>query len=144
MLVAKEYDQFIEDKDEALWIVTLSNNEIIWQDDDRPYVGHHSAWIRLKEYCEHNNLYIVKIQLKFRSHSEFIFCEDSEGYAFRKEAMGGFGVNITHHFYWLGILKNGIVHMEKWRVPELIKEEEEDRLPNSLLDCLILRTNYNS
>ena len=144
-LVCTEPDGWIENRleDTTFWIATLSNNEVVWMDDERPERKHHSAWIRLKEHCEINKLHVVKIQLKFRSHSEFVYDEDSEGYAFRKGVLGSFG-SANQHFYLVGILKNGIVNMQKWSVPELILSETDERNPSDLSDCLILRSKSNA
>lgn len=141
-LVCFEPDSWLQDRfeSETTWICTLSNGETVWQDDDRPEMESHSAWIRLKKYCEQNNLHVIDMQLKFRSHSEFVRDPEGEGYCFRKGVLGGFGMEVTQQFYLVGILKNGVVHMQKWSVPELILTEEDDRDPSSLSDCLILRT----
>ena len=142
--VCFERDGWIQDIEESttIWICTLSNGEIIYQDDERPDRMHHSAWVRLKNYCEANGLYVVKIQLKFRSHSEFVFDEEADGYCFRKGVLGSFG-SANQHFYLVGILKNGIVNMQKWSVPELILSETDERNPSDLSDCLILRSKSN-
>ena len=141
--VCLESDSWIQDIEESttLWIASLSDGTKAFMDDDRPNL-YHSAWVRLKEYCETNNLHVVKMQLKFRSHSEFVFDEDSEGYCFRKGVLGSFG-SANQHFYLVGILKNGIVNMQKWSVPELILSETDERNPSDLSDCLILRTKSN-
>lgn len=142
-IVSFEPDEWIQDRweSETLWIAYLSDGTKVFMDDERPEMPHHSAWVRLKNYCEINNLYVVKIQLKFRSHSEFVFDEHADGYAFRRGCLGSFG-NPTRHFFHVGILKGNTVRMYKYSTPELILEDEEDRDPSSLEDCLILRTKF--
>lgn len=142
-LVCFEPDQYVLDRIEntTFWIAELSDSSVVWGDDDnpdRPY--HHSAWIRLKKYCEDSGLFIVKVQLKFRSHSEFIYDPEAEGYALRRAVLGAFGMAESRNFIWCGFLKNGAVFMKKYSCPELILEEEEGRPPSSLTDCLIYKS----
>lgn len=140
-IVSFEPDEWIQDRweSETLWIAYLSDGTSVWMDDERPEMPHHSAWVRLKNYCETNNLYVVKIQLKFRSHSEFVYDENSEGYCFRHGVLGSMG-NPTRNFFLVGILKNDVVHMYKYSTPELVLEEEEDRDISTLEDCIIRKT----
>ncbi len=49
--VCKEYDKYLTEFSEknAIWFVTLSNGETVYQDDDRPNIEPSSAWLRLAQ-----------------------------------------------------------------------------------------------
>ena len=68
--VCKEYDKYLTEFSEknAIWFVTLSNGETVYQDDDRPNIEPSSAWLRLKTYCKENDVYITEMFLKYRSN----------------------------------------------------------------------------
>ena len=59
MTVSKKIDPYISAYADSnpIWIVKLSNGETVYQDDGRPDVEPESAWLRLKQYCEDNNLH---------------------------------------------------------------------------------------
>lgn len=125
-MVSFEVDSFIEDKDETIWIATLSDGRKVYQDDDRPEHTERRAWVRLQEFCKKNNLYVVSMTVKFRSHQEDTK-KSSEGYFFRKGILGSFGSDKSIRFYLTGPIIGNKIHVTKWRVPEIIIEEEEIR-----------------
>lgn len=123
--ISTEIDSFIDDKDETIWICTLSNGLIVYQDDDRP--DHEpSAWLRLKEYCKQNNCHVISMKFKFRSHIEHIG-DGSEGFFFCRGAMYGIGMKKTEYRYIGGLIKNGKLTTYKFIVPELVLIETENR-----------------
>jgi len=113
-------DPFIEDflHENTTWIVTLNDGTIHYDD---PRI---TAWLELKKKCEAEGKYIDKIVLKFRSHYETL--DKAKGYTFIKSALGSFGSNKTINYYVFGF-KNDNFKVQKWRIPELIKEREELR-----------------
>lgn len=128
------------------WIVTLDNGVIVYQDDVgqgnlRPGT-HLTSWERLQNYCGNNKNYIVDMKLQFRSHIENMPA-NVEGYFFRRSILGGIGIMRTSRiipdtfFYLVGILKDGKVTIQKWRVPELIlnTDEEDIRDPDDFDNC---------
>ena len=64
-----------------IWIAELSNGEMIYQDDGKPDCYPESAWLRLKEYCEQNNLSIKSISVKNRSIQKQIV-SDADSFTF--------------------------------------------------------------
>lgn len=132
-MLSFQEDDFINSKKEgeARWVVTLSDDTTVYQDDDRPNVEPSSAWLRLKAYCEKNNLYIKNMYLQFRSHFESIE-PNALGYFFTKSILGLFGSDKNIHYYVVGVVKNGQVHCKKWRLPELIVESKDVR---EIKDC---------
>lgn len=121
----------------AMWVVELSDGEVVFQDDGRPGVKEHSAWIRLREHCEDNDLYIKSMKIKFRSNEIEIGTGD-EGYYFCKGVSGQMFGGSTRHLYMAGALKNnGSLLVRSWLVPELIPEASEPRNPDLAGECLI-------
>ena len=47
--------------------------------------------------------------------------------------------NITNELYIVGTLNDGMLRVEKWKVPELIKVGAELRTATTAGDCLISR-----
>jgi hypothetical protein len=134
-------DEFIRNKyeGETRWIVVLSNGLSVYQDDDRPDIHPPSAWERLHNYCKETGNYPVNMRIQFRSHTESL-PENAEGYYFVKSVLGEFGSNRTWHFFVTGVLENGIIKVNKWKVPELIPTEYEER-EVKLDDVCLIRKN---
>ena len=59
------------------WIVTLSDDTRVYGDYERPDMQ--NPWHRLKDYCEQNNVFPVKIELHMFGAPAKIFFEDSNG-----------------------------------------------------------------
>lgn len=130
--ITTQLDSFIQDKDETIWICKLDNGLTVYQDDDREGLEP-SSWIRLGNYCRQNDVKIVEMKVKFRSHEEQVE-SNADGYFFRKAILGGLGLNrkeipVSRHYFITGILKDGKVYTKKWQVPELILIEEDIRDP---------------
>ena len=139
MSVCTEVDMYVGkfSDSNAMWIVELSNGEKVFQDDGRPGLKEHSAWIRLKYYCTENNLYIKSMKLKFRSH-EIDIGKDDEGHYFCKGVSGLMFDDDTRHLYMAGALKeNGSLLVRSWMVPELEPEASEPRDATQAGECLI-------
>jgi hypothetical protein len=116
-MVTTQEDDFTFEK--ARWLAHLSNGEIVIQDDGRPNVDPPQAWLRLSDYCRQNNLNIVKLTLQFRSHIEDPLPENAEGYFFVNKiatVQGGPQIN----FFMVGHLEGEQVHIQQWKLPELI------------------------
>lgn len=131
--ICTEIDDFIRDTDTTRWIVQLCNGDTVYQDDERPGFDL-TAWERLVNHCKHSGLYIVGMKLQFRSHIEVIE-PNADGYFFRKSILGSLGKPGDKrppdvHYYLVGVLKDDILTVSKWRVPELIVEGVEERDPN--------------
>lgn len=144
--VCKQPDDYTEEYHlrETYWTVKLSNGEYVMQDDNRPGVEPHSAWLRLAEYVRQNRLSIKEMWVQFRSHVESTLPADADGYFFRKCAMGFLFDNSTYGFYLIGYLHNGKVRVQKWKVPELLLVEEEERDPadDSQVGQSLIRNEY--
>lgn len=125
-MVSFEIDDFISNKDSTIWIATLSDGRAVYQDDDRPEHEEKRSWVRLQEYCKKNNLFVKKMAIKFRSHTEHL-PESEEGYFFRKGVLGSPAEKKTIHRYICGPIINGEINVTVFRIPEIIIEETEIR-----------------
>lgn len=127
MAVCNKEDDFILEK--VRWVVTLSNGERIYQDDNRPGEVEPKAWMRLRAYLKENNLSIVKFELQFCDHIEEAAPPNCDGYYFvqRVEAMAFTESNSTIRSYVIGFLKDGVLKVIYWRVPEIIPTGSELR-----------------
>ena len=120
MTVSKTIDEYVNqygDKN-PIWVVTLSNDETIYQDDDRPGVEPGSAWIRLKSYCEENDLHITSMKIKNRSHVVEVD-SDCDGYFFCKGAGGFMFGDATYLSFSIGTLQGGELKVRRWSLPEI-------------------------
>jgi hypothetical protein len=121
MNICTQYDAFLEDRDKSVWVATLSNGQIVYQDDDRPYLFPTNSWLRLKQYILLNKLKIDYIQIKFRSHIELVTPKGADAYYFSNRVASFHGLNIN--YYIVGWIENDKIKFGKWRVPEILLEE---------------------
>ena len=127
--VSKSIDSYVNVYADSnpIWIAKLSNGETIYQDDGRPDVYPESAWLRLKAYCEDNDLSIDSINVKNRSIQKQID-SNSEFYTFCK-GVGAlmFGGGESNHSFLFGCVKNGVYRVTKVNLPEMIIDRPERR-----------------
>ena len=143
MTVAKSIDDYIENKYErqAIWIVKLSNGESIFMDDDRPGLPERSAWLRLKEYVKSNGLDIEEMIVKFRSHVVRVNYEKPDGFFFRHGILGSMGSSKNTEYYLVGTVKDGILSVRKYQVPEIEVVSEETRDVQECRESIIFNGN---
>ena len=140
IFLSKEFDSYINvyADNNPLWIATLSNGEVVYQDDGRPNVKPASAWARLKKYCEVNDVHITNIKIRNRTHIEDLG-SDCDGYFFCKSAGALLFGDMTQHAFIFGTLNGEKLSVRKWRLPELIPEATEERDPYELPECIIAK-----
>lgn len=129
-MICEKEDIFLEDK--TIWVAVLSNDKIVYQDDNRDVYTEKSAWLRLKKYIFDNKLKIKSFYLKFRSNVSLITPNDSAGYFFSKGIMASVSNSQTVFYYSIGHIENGNVYIKKIKIPELIMFDQEVR---SIYDC---------
>ena len=122
-----------------VWVATLSNGQVIYQDDEREGVEPESAWERLGLYCKEHNLYVVDMYVQ-NGTNVIQVGEDYDGYYFCKGA-GGFlyGDGRTYHLYIVGTLENGLLQVISYNVPEMTVQISENRDPKTAGMCLITK-----
>lgn len=139
MICTKE-DSFLDEK--VIWIALLSDGQIVFQDDDREGTYHHSAWVRLKDYCEQEGVYIEDLKIKFRSH--VVPIPKSDGYHFIKGVgcMVGFD---PEEFFIVGTLENGTLKRTWYKVPEIVENKTSDVPEDKISDyeSLIIKGSTN-
>lgn len=133
-----EEDEFTLGK--PIWIAVLSNGEDVYQDDNRSGSYPGPAWLRLKTYVDENKLSIERLLFKFRSHRVEV-SNHEEGNTFSKGIIAQWGARRTVHFYVNGILKEGMIRLKWWIVPELQLYQCDIETPEKHLFNLI-RNNY--
>ena len=136
--VCKEYDKYLTEFSEknAIWFVTLSNGETVYQDDDRPNIEPSSAWVRLKTYCKENDVYITEMFLKYRSNVIKVGSNE-QGYYFCKSVSGFLFSDETRHSYVVGTVRGNNVMVKSIKTPELISEFSEVRPRPKSEECII-------
>jgi hypothetical protein len=110
----------------ARWEALLSDGMTVLQDDGRPGVER-SAWLRLKAHVHTHNLNIDRLSLRFRGRVENMLPDYAQGYYFSHNPIAVWGLENTLYFYLVGFLTDGLVRLERWKVPELILTGREDR-----------------
>jgi hypothetical protein len=124
-MISKELDGFIIDKDKTYWKAILNNGETVYQDDGKFQDPHPSAWLRLKRYCEENNLYPTDMWITFRSHTEY--CGHSDvGFFFSLGILASPGSE-NEHRYICGPIIGEDIHVKAWKVPEILEQESYTR-----------------
>lgn len=111
------------------WVVKLSNGEVITQDDSRPGEQPPQAWLRLAEYVQVNGLRITQMWLEFRDLAKAHLPANAAGYFFKHSIMASVNTGANFRFYLIGYLDGDKVRVQRWKVPELILTEQEDRDP---------------
>lgn len=125
----------------AVWCVTLSDGTNVIEDDGRPGVYPVSSWERLKTYCQRNDLFIKSMKIKFRTNERHVNV-GGDGVFFCKSILAGISAKNTFS-YLTGTLREGILKVVKWRVPDLSPMEFLDgsmvsyRDPEKSQECLI-------
>lgn len=117
------------------WIVSLNNGQVVFQDEGRPGLEN-SAWLRLKNYCESNNLYITGMSIGFRSN-RYNLESNADGYYFAKGARGMWGAPKTIQLVFVGVLIGEKLRVSCWKCPEMILEKTESRNIDESTQCLI-------
>ena len=140
-MLTKEMTPFLKrvKKVDVIWVAGLNNGETIYQDDMLP--GNSSAWIRMGKYCKENGLYLVDLELQFR---QFVKKQPSnaEGYFFCKSLLSAMFSLQSLDYYSVGYVEDGIIHSQKWKVPELVLEMEHEReISETMPEALIMRVN---
>ncbi len=125
-MVSTVLDDFILDKDSTIWIATLNDDTVVYQDDGR-YPDSPVAWKRLKQYCEQNKLFVKNMKIKFRSHTEDAGSSD-EGFFFRYGCLSNPYLQKTFQEYVTGPIIDGKIHIKRWRIPEIITDSFDNEV----------------
>jgi hypothetical protein len=134
-----EQDDYVrelqDDRKTAIWVAGLSDGSTVYADDNRPGVEPYSAWTRLKRFVETKCLAITSLELRFRSNS--ISIHVGEASFFCRAGLGFFNGGSQIDFFIVGWMKNGILTVQRYSVPDLILVDQEIRESASAGECLI-------
>ena len=121
MSVCTVWDSYVADYAEGnpQWRVVLNNGEHVYQDDHRPGEYPTSAWLRLHEYCQENNLYIVDMNIRFRDNA-YALASNADGYYFSLGVRAGLSCPVSMPLFFVGTLQNGVLMVQCWKVPEMM------------------------
>ncbi len=142
-LICTADDDFIlsrqMDHAQAQWLARLASGPTVIQDDGRPGIEPHSAWLRLGKHCQETGDRIVEFWLRFRTHTvRDIMPLNADGYFFAKQAARSLHVRTdTLEFLLVGYLQNETLRVQRWKVPELFMLDEQKRDWRKAGPCLI-------
>lgn len=122
------------------WLVELNDGTLCYQDDGRPDLASTapSGWIRLRNYCLAEGKYIISMYLQFRKET-IALPKNQDGYYFCNAALSWLNDNRTFHYYVAGYVDGDIIRTKRYKIPELVVEEEDVRQIDKEDLCLILR-----
>lgn len=97
---------FLDEK--CIWIVTLDDHTVVYQDDSNPSLGehlHHSAWVRLANYLEYSGWDIKSWKLQFRDN--IVELPVGVGQVYSRGVIGTMsgGENSTFHYHIVGAIQ---------------------------------------
>ena len=110
----------------SIWVIAELS------DGTEVYFKDHKKWLKVKDKCSQEDLYVKAVRLQFRSHVVRLDMEDSEAAYLVRSVMGEVG-GPTKHYYTVGKLREGIVYKSRWLVPEKV----EDSLDNCFKEAII-------
>jgi hypothetical protein len=114
-------DDFLDEK--TIWVATLEDGTMVFQDDGRPGVSEPNAWVRLGEYVAISKNRIRRIGLRFRSH--VIELPKLTAYYFTSGVTSVAGTGVTTLSANLGgMYGDGKIHVTWYRCPEIIPIKE--------------------
>lgn len=130
MSVCIKEDEFTQEKflSEARWTALLSNGEQVISDDGRPGATA-SAWLRLGDYVRERGLKIKTVWFTFRNEPPVRLPDDCQGYFFCKRVGAFLRTETNFSFFMVGYLKDGVVRVKRYKVPEMTFVSEESRTP---------------
>ena len=132
--------------DKTIWVATLSNGLVVYQDDEKSGKNEPVAWKRLYDYCQQEKVDIIGMYLKFRSNiKQMPSGEDIDGYYFSYGAHREFDEEITRMHYVCGTYSEGRIESTWYTTPELTKTRTDSRKMSEKDVCqkrLILKQEY--
>lgn len=129
--ICTSYDSYLHEIDTTVLVITLSDGTKVYSDDGR-YGEFDKAWLRLATHLKETALQIESISIKFRSHVEVAATRNPNtvGFFYTQGAACWIGQPTAKYFIVGTVEKSGdsnVIKSSKWRVPEVIKEEDETR-----------------
>jgi hypothetical protein len=124
------HEEYKKDRDKVWVIAHLTDDRTIYFDD-------FSVWIKIKDLCSSENVYIKEIQFQFRSNVVDAGIDDPEGVYLIRCVKGTMGAK-SRDYYIVGEVNSGLVYKHMWLIPELFIEESfEDTVDNCFEEAII-------
>lgn len=57
-----------EVRNRAMWIATLNDGTVVYQQDNHADYEFENSWLGLKKYCNNNKLSVINVKLRFRDN----------------------------------------------------------------------------
>ena len=142
MSICTQIDDWMVDyiENHPRWEVMFNNNLKVYQDDLRPTPS--NSWLKLKDYCEQNSLYIVTMRIGFRDNVHTIE-SNMDGYYFINAARSYYGSIKSLKIFVVGFVYGNIVYTSSWQVPEMIKLDSDQRNIEGCREYLIMKNCTN-
>ena len=113
------------------WEAVLSNDTKCYHDEAIPL-----SWQELKKYCEDNNLKIKSLSIGFRSNM-ISLPENKDSYFFRMGERQNLFNNDVSKLFFAGYVENDKLYVHKYKVPEMILDEVQERDVESHKESII-------
>lgn len=112
-------DDYLESN--TIWIASLSNGETIYRDDTL----NEYMWLDLKQYVEQNELSILSVRLKFRSH--VVHLPNPQKCCFIGKAIGRWSTSLhnDHYLIYGTMCADGKICRDWYVCPSLIQTQSD-------------------
>ena len=80
-MICTYQDSYIKERIRSLdilWCVTLNDGTIVYSDYERPD-NPRSPWLRLRDHCENNNLFVTKVEVIMFGAPRIVMLENENG-----------------------------------------------------------------
>lgn len=126
------YSNSSQERKKDVWIrATLSSGSDI-------YIREYDNWIDFKSYIKSNQLKVLSIGLRYKSHEINVDTSKSDGVYVVRSIKGEFGGS-SKHCYTIGHIIDNKVHKTMWITPELVEESSYiDDIENCFEEAIII------
>lgn len=124
-MITFQEDNFTRGK--ARWVAKISNGLECIQDDNRECLEKKQAWLRLKDYCQKEKVYIKELILQFRSNKISPLPKDAEGYFFCNKVLKFINDKKLINFFVIGTVHQNLLLTKTFVIPSLQLVSEEVR-----------------
>lgn len=130
-MITKTFDDFVHNRmmweNHTIFIAKLCNGEEVYDDSGREGMEPSYAWYRLKQYVVENQLWIVDLTLKYKSHVITIPSNKDGYYLGRGNVANVSDVRIDRSNYFIpGYYEDGKILREWYKIPELESMETDE------------------
>lgn len=123
----------------ARLVIKLNTNETVYSDDDRPTREEKSFWKRFMLFMKSKRLVkIDEIKIQFRSNIISPLPKKAKAYFFRKAISVDLNGGGSRSYFIVGYVdNNNVLKTQKFIVPALLLDKEDERNPSDYEDSLV-------